>query len=66
MYFVFKLCNLPQNNLRDTIIDIKANKIELQIEDILTEVSGSLLFSSETPNKSRRMMSKTFFLNKFY
>lgn len=45
MYFLFKWCNFPQNNVRDTIIDIKANKIELQIEDVLTEVSGFLLIS---------------------
>lgn len=37
--FNLQLCNCPPNNVRDTIIDIKANKIELQIEDILSEVS---------------------------
>lgn len=34
----FQLCQLPQNNIRETVVDIKANKIEIQIDDILAEV----------------------------
>lgn len=43
--FFLQLCNGQQNNFRDTIIDIKANKIELQIEDILSEVSLWFFFA---------------------
>lgn len=41
----FQLCQVPQNNIRETVVDIKANKIEMQIDDILTEVSNSKLIS---------------------
>lgn len=37
--FLLQLCNYSANNVRETIVDIKANKIELEIEDILNEVS---------------------------
>ncbi|XP_055301093.1 syntaxin-4 [Sitodiplosis mosellana] len=61
-----RLCNCPPNNIRDTIIDIKANKIELQIEDILSEYTKirqwiqTIRENIETMKRYIREMSQTF------
>ncbi|XP_031628587.1 syntaxin-4 [Contarinia nasturtii] len=61
-----RLCNSQQNNLRDTVIDIKANKVELQIENILSEYTTIRQWlqiireNIETMKGYIREMSQTF------